>query len=74
MEEASRTEVSTLTGAMTHREAARSRQLYHILVLSCAGGAMQVMKTVLDGEGHAGFITRTILDCPDDVQGCSLTS
>ena len=40
----------TLIGLMGHGEASRSRQLWFLLVLSCAGGATDVMENVFDGE------------------------
>ena len=52
------------------------RQLSNMLVLSCAGGAMEVMENVFDCEEceawrrrHHAYDPRL----PDDVQGCSLT-
>ena len=65
MEEASRSEVPILTASKRHGETDRSLQLYRMLVLSCARGAMEVMENVPDGEGYqapgGGFIMRTIL-------------
>ena len=77
MEEASASEAPVLTGAMRLWDAARSRQLHLMLVLSCLGGGMGVMEDVLDGEGSrpgGGYVTRMILDHVNDVQGGSSTS
>ena len=52
MKEASRSEAPIPTEAMRQEEAARSRQLYYMLVLWCTTGAMEVMENVPDGEGH----------------------
>ena len=49
MEEATWSEVPTLTGPMRREEADRSRRLLHRLVLSCAAGAMEVMENVPGG-------------------------
>ena len=64
--EAARSERPTPTESLRTPEAGRSRQLHDMFVISCAGGAMEVMENVSDGE-----------DCDprlDDVQGCSSTS
>ena len=52
MEETSRSEGPILSGLMRQGEAARSRHFYYMLVLSCAGGAMEVTENVSDGEGY----------------------
>ena len=50
MEEASIREMPILTGSMRQGEADRSRQLYHMLVLSYAGRVMEVKENVPDGH------------------------
>ena len=52
MEKASMSVVPTLTGVMRLREAATSRSHHYMLVLSCTGGAMEVLENVPAGEGH----------------------
>ena len=46
-------------------------------MLSCAGEVMEVMENAPDGGGYEAWRRHTacmIIDCQDDVQGCSLTS
>ena len=44
-----------LTAVMGPGEGARSRQLHHLLVLSCTVGAMEVMENVPDGQGYEAW-------------------
>ena len=46
LEDASWSGVPILTGSMRQGEADRSRQFYYVLVLSCAGEAMEVVERV----------------------------
>ena len=50
-----RGEVPILTESMRQGEAARSRKIYYMLVLSCAGVAMEVVEKVPDGEEYEAW-------------------
>ena len=55
MEDASRSEAPILTAVTRHGEAASARQLYNMLVHSCAWRVMDVMENVPDGEGYEAW-------------------
>ena len=55
MDEASKSEVPILPSSVRQTETDRSRQLYCMLLLPCAGGAMEVMENVPDGDMYEAW-------------------